>query len=139
MQRISALGDKQMLCEQAIARLRGGSLRAKTAGRRLSWRNRIIARQKLKLSVRLSRLKTYGGGLFEYHVFRAQTGRAILRSHRSEASSRVSSKPVTAPNLRIAEPVDLLRFMFAVGRHRRRVLHPVDFLRRRCRIPRDSP
>src|SRR5437867_9518547 len=34
---------------------------------------------------------------------------------RSEASARVSSKPVTAPNLRVAEPVDLLRFMFAVG------------------------
>ena len=27
----------------------------------------------------------------------------------------MASKPVTATNLRVAEPVDLLRFMFAVG------------------------
>ena len=64
------VAQSEELCEQAIASLRGGSLRAKTAGRRLSWRNRIIARQKLKLSVRLSRLKTYGPAWLEYHALR---------------------------------------------------------------------
>jgi beta-glucosidase/6-phospho-beta-glucosidase/beta-galactosidase len=33
----------------------------------------------------------------------------------STADRAVSSKPITATNLRVADPVDLLRFMFAVG------------------------